>query len=97
MLPAALVTLLLGGATLAALGLALGALARTSEQAMPLSQLTFLPISFISGIWFPLDGAPGWVDDDGGRVPALAHRARLRRVLRARHPPARASPGAISP
>jgi ABC-2 type transport system permease protein len=28
---------------------------------MPLAQLTFLPISFISGIWFPLDGAPGWV------------------------------------
>ena len=28
---------------------------------MPLAQLTFLPISFISGVWYPLDGAPGWV------------------------------------
>ena len=24
-------------------------------------QLTFLPLSFISGIWFPLDGAPDWL------------------------------------
>ena len=28
---------------------------------MPVAQLTFLPISFISGIWFPLDGAPDWL------------------------------------
>ncbi len=60
-LPAAVVTAALGAACLAALGLAAGSLVRTSEQAMPLAQLTFLPISFISGIWFPLDGAPGWV------------------------------------
>ena len=25
---------------------------------MPVAQLTFLPISFISGVWFPLDDAP---------------------------------------
>ena len=60
-LPAALLTAALGAACLAALGLAAGSLVRTSEQAMPLAQLTFLPISFISGVWFPLDGAPGWV------------------------------------
>ena len=28
---------------------------------MPVAQLTFLPLSFISGIWFPLDGAPDWL------------------------------------
>ena len=28
---------------------------------MPVVQLTFLPLSFISGIWFPLDGAPDWL------------------------------------
>ena len=60
-LPAAIVTAALGAACLAALGLAAGSLVRTSEQAMPLAQLTFLPISFISGIWFPLDGAPDWL------------------------------------
>ena len=60
-LPAAIVTAALGAACLAALGLAAGSLVKTSEQAMPLAQLTFLPISFISGVWFPLDGAPSWV------------------------------------
>ena len=28
---------------------------------MPLAQLTFLPISFISGICFPLSDAPSWL------------------------------------
>jgi ABC-2 type transport system permease protein len=60
-LPAAAVTLLLGAATLAALGLAVASLVRSADQAMPVAQLTFLPLSFISGIWYPLDGAPGWV------------------------------------
>jgi ABC-2 type transport system permease protein len=60
-LPAAVVTLALGAATLAALGLAVASLARTADQALPLAQLTFLPLSFISGIFFPLEGAPGWV------------------------------------
>jgi ABC-2 type transport system permease protein len=60
-LPAAVVTAALGAAGLAALGLAAGSLVRTSEQAMPLAQLTFLPISFISGVWFPIENAPAWV------------------------------------
>jgi ABC-2 type transport system permease protein len=61
MLPAAVVTLVLGAATLAALGLAVASLVRTAEQAIPVAQLTLLPLSFISGVFFPLDGAPGWV------------------------------------
>ena len=61
MLPAALVTLALGAATLAALGLAVASLVRTADQAIPVAQLTFLPLSFISGIFYPLQGAPDWV------------------------------------
>ena len=34
---------------------------RAPIRRMPVAQLTFLPISFISGIWFPLDGAPDWL------------------------------------
>ena len=60
-LPAAIVTLLLGAACLASLGVAVASLVKTADQAMPVAQLTFLPISFISGIWFPLDGAPDWL------------------------------------
>jgi ABC-2 type transport system permease protein len=66
MLPAAIVTLLLGAATLSALGLAVATLVRSAEQAGPVAQLTLLPLSFVSGIWYPLDGAPGW-------VTAIAH------------------------
>jgi ABC-2 type transport system permease protein len=62
-LPAAIVTLLLGAACLCSLGVAVASLVKSAEQAMPVAQLTFLPISFVSGIWFPLDGAPNWVVD----------------------------------
>ena len=34
---------------------------KSADQAQPVVQLTFLPLSFISGIWFPLDGAPDWL------------------------------------
>jgi ABC-2 type transport system permease protein len=60
-LPAALLTLVLGAACLSALGVAVASVVKSADQAMPVAQLTFLPISFISGIWFPLDGAPDWL------------------------------------
>ncbi len=66
MLPAAIVTLALGAACLSALGLAVASLVKTADQAAPAAQFTFLPLSFISGIWFPLDGAPDW-------LTAIAH------------------------
>ena len=65
-LPAAAVTLVLGAASLAALGLAVTTLVRNADQAGPVAQLTLLPLSFISGIWWPLDGAPDWIS-------AIAH------------------------
>lgn len=71
-LPAAVLTLLLGAACLASLGVAVASLVKTADQAMPVAQLTFLPISFISGIWFPLDGAPGWLLDIAHFFP-LSH------------------------
>jgi ABC-2 type transport system permease protein len=57
----AIVTLLLGAACLSALGVAVATLVKSVDQAQPVVQLTFLPLSFISGIWFPLDGAPDWL------------------------------------
>ncbi len=61
LLPAAIVTLVIGAAALAALGLAVATLVKTADQAGPVAQLTLLPLSFISGIFFPLEGAPGWL------------------------------------
>jgi ABC-2 type transport system permease protein len=60
-LPAAIVTILLGALCLSALGVAVASVVKTADQAMPVAQFTFLPISFISGIWFPLDNAPNWL------------------------------------
>jgi ABC-2 type transport system permease protein len=57
----AVATLVLGAGCLAALGVAVASLAKTADQAQPVAQLTFLPLSFISGIWYPLDGAPDWI------------------------------------
>ena len=66
LLPAAVVTLVLGAASLAALGLAVATLVRNADQAGPVAQLTMLPLAFISGIWWPLEGAPDWIS-------AIAH------------------------
>jgi ABC-2 type transport system permease protein len=60
-LPAAIVSLLLGAACLSALGLAVSSFVRNVDQAQPISQLTFLPLSFISGVFYPLQGAPDWL------------------------------------
>jgi ABC-2 type transport system permease protein len=60
-LPEAIVSVLLGAACLSALGVAVASLVKNADQAQPVVQLTFLPLSFISGIWFPLDGAPDWL------------------------------------
>jgi ABC-2 type transport system permease protein len=72
LLPAAVVTLALGAATLSALGLAVASLVRDADQAQPVAQLTFLPLSFISGIWWPLSGAPDWLVTLANIFP-LAH------------------------
>ena len=56
-----MVTLVLGAACLTALGVAVASLVKSADQAMPVAQFTFLPLSFISGIWYPLDDAPQWV------------------------------------
>ena len=76
LLPAAAVTLLLGAASLAALGLAVTTLVRNADQAGPVAQLTLLPLSFISGIWYPLDGAPDWIS-------AIAHAFPLYHLVQA--------------
>lgn len=60
-LPAAVLTLVLGAFALTGLGLAIASLVRDADQAMPVAQITFLPLSFISGLFFPLTGAPDWL------------------------------------
>jgi ABC-2 type transport system permease protein len=44
-----------------ALGLLAGSIARTPEGAVNLANFMVLPMAFLSGSFFPLDGAPAWL------------------------------------
>jgi ABC-2 type transport system permease protein len=61
--PAVVVTVLLGAATFAALGLAAVMIIPNAEAAPVVANVLILPLSFISGIWYPLTGAPAWLVD----------------------------------
>jgi ABC-2 type transport system permease protein len=61
--PAVVVAVLLGAATFAALGIAAVAIIPNAEAAPVVANVLILPLTFISGIWYPLTGAPTWVVD----------------------------------
>jgi ABC-2 type transport system permease protein len=61
--PAVVIAVLLGAATFAALGMAAVALIPNAEAAPVVANVLILPLSFISGIWYPLTGAPQWLVD----------------------------------
>jgi ABC-2 type transport system permease protein len=69
MLPAAVVTLLLGAACFCALGLAVATLIPNGEAAPVVANFTFLPVAFVSDLFFPTDNAPAWVAAVGGVFP----------------------------
>lgn len=65
-----IVPLLVAG-TLAfmSIGLLAGAVARTEEAAIGIANFVVLPMAFLSGSFFPLDGAPGWISTVGRALP----------------------------
>jgi ABC-2 type transport system permease protein len=62
-LPGLVLALILGTAALASLGVAFAGVLPTPEAAGPMQAVFVMPISFISGTFFPLDGAPSWLHD----------------------------------
>jgi ABC-2 type transport system permease protein len=60
LLPAAVITGVLGAATLGALGLAVSTFVRRPETAPTIANLTLFPVLFLSGVFFPLQSAPDW-------------------------------------
>jgi ABC-2 type transport system permease protein len=66
LLPAALVTLILGGLCLAALGIAVSSFVVRADTAPVVANVTLLPLTFISGVFSPMHGAPDWIN-------AIAH------------------------
>jgi ABC-2 type transport system permease protein len=61
LLPAAMVTVVLGATALCAIGFAVSTYVRRADTAPAIANLTLFPILFLSGVFFPLEGAPGWV------------------------------------
>lgn len=52
-----------------ALGLLAGALAKTTEGAVNLANFLVLPMAFLSGSFFPLDGSPQWLQIVSNLLP----------------------------
>jgi ABC-2 type transport system permease protein len=71
MLPAAIVTFLLGTATFAALGLAVSSLVPNGDSAPAMANIVALPMTFISGVFFPMAGAPGWLVKVANLLPLI--------------------------
>jgi ABC-2 type transport system permease protein len=67
--PAVLLAILLGAATFSALGMAAVSLMPNAEAAPVVANVLILPLSFISGIWYPLTGAPTWLADVAKTFP----------------------------
>jgi ABC-type multidrug transport system permease subunit len=60
-LPAAIVTLAVGSATFAALGLAVASLVPNSDAAPAVVNGVILPLTFISDLFIPMQAAPQWL------------------------------------
>jgi ABC-2 type transport system permease protein len=69
MVPALLLTLVLGCACFTTLGIAASRLVAKPENGMGLLVIITLPLMFISNIFFPLDDAPGWLNDIAKAFP----------------------------
>ncbi|PVG81568.1 ABC transporter permease [Nocardioides gansuensis] len=59
--PMAVPLLVVGTLCFMAIGLLSGAVAKTTEGAVNMANFIVLPMAFLSGSFFPLDGAPGWL------------------------------------
>ena len=70
-LPAAIVTFLIGTATFAALGMAVSSLVPNGDSAPAIANIVALPMTFISGVFFPLSGAPTWLVKIADALPLI--------------------------
>jgi len=59
--PAAIPLLVVGTLCFMSIGLLAGAVAKTTEGAVNMANFIVLPMAFLSGSFFPLDGAPHWL------------------------------------
>lgn len=60
-IPAALVTLAVGSATFAAIGIAVASIVPNADAAPAVVNGIMLPLTFISDLFIPMSSAPGWL------------------------------------
>ena len=78
--PASIPLLVMGTLCFMAIGLLAGAVAKTTEGAVNMANFIVLPMSFLSGSFFPLEAAPDWLQAARPRATALvAQRGDARR------------------
>jgi len=71
-LPGFLLALLLGSACFTALGVGIVRFIKNAESAPPIVNISILPLTFISGVWFVTDNMPSWLRQVGGIFPIHA-------------------------
>jgi ABC-2 type transport system permease protein len=71
-LPGLLTALALGTACFTALGIGLVRYIKNAEAAPPIVNIAILPLTFISGVWFPTEGMPRWLREIGEAFPIHA-------------------------
>lgn len=90
-LPAAILTVAIGGLTFCALGMAATAIIANAEAAPAVLNLLVFPLLFVSGVFFPLNSAPEWLTTFAKFFP-IQH---LAAALQADFDPATAAPGVM--
>lgn len=68
-LPGTAVFVVAGAACFCTLGLAITPAVPTADAALPVAYGTFLPLSFISDVFFPSDTSPGWLRAAASLLP----------------------------
>lgn len=70
--PAFAVTVLLAAGCFSALGLAVTAVIRSAESASPVVTATYLPLALVSGIFYPGQSGPAWLQSVTRALPLRA-------------------------
>jgi ABC-2 type transport system permease protein len=68
-LPGSIVTVIVGVACFCLLGLAVTPAVPTADAALPVAYGTFLPVAFISDVFFPADTSPPWLRGLAAALP----------------------------
>ena len=68
-LPAFAAAVVLGAAAFTALGIGVVRWLPSADSAGPMQAAIVFPLAFISGVWFPMHGAPGWLDHLSRMLP----------------------------